>query len=47
MSIWTDLMGVRFSQGYIDAGGIKTRVIEAGEGPVLVFLHGTGGLAEA
>lgn len=47
MSIWTDLMGVPFSQGYIDAGGIKTRVVEAGVGPPLVFLHGTGGHAEA
>lgn len=47
MSIWTDLMGVPFSQGYVDAGGIKTRVVEAGTGPVLVFLHGTGGHAEA
>jgi len=47
MSIWTDLMGVPFTQRYINAGGIKTRVVEAGEGPVLVFLHGTGGHAEA
>lgn len=47
MSIWTDLMGVPFTQRDINAGGIKTRVVEAGAGPVLVFLHGTGGHAEA
>ncbi|MDX2425658.1 MAG: alpha/beta hydrolase [Cycloclasticus sp.] len=46
-SIWTDLMGVEYRQTYYLADGIKTRVIEAGSGPVLVFLHGTGGHAEA
>ena len=46
-SIWTDLMGVEYSQKYYDVKGIKTRVIEAGSGPVLIFLHGTGGHAEA
>jgi len=29
------------------AGGLRTRVLEAGEGPPLVLLHGTGGHAEA
>lgn len=47
MSIWTDLMGLPYAQKFIDAGGIKTRVVEAGDGPPLVFLHGTGGHAEA
>ena len=46
-SIWTDLMGVEYSQKYYDVDGIKTRAIEAGSGPVLIFLHGTGGHAEA
>ncbi len=46
-SIWVDLMGVEYRQIYIDAGGIRTRVIEAGDGPPLIFLHGTGGHAEA
>ena len=44
-SIWTGLMGVEYSQKYYDVKGIKTRVIEAGSGPVLIFLHGTGGHA--
>jgi 2-hydroxy-6-oxonona-2,4-dienedioate hydrolase len=46
-SIWTDLMGVDFRQTYYDVAGIKTRVLEAGSGPALIFLHGTGGHAEA
>jgi len=48
-SIWTELMGVEFSQKFYDVDGIKTRVIEAGDDskPVLIFLHGTGGHAEA
>ena len=46
-SIWVDLMGVEYKQTYYNAGGIRTRVIEAGEGPPLVLLHGTGGHAEA
>jgi 2-hydroxy-6-oxonona-2,4-dienedioate hydrolase len=46
-SIWNHLQGVEFKQTFYDAGGIRTRVIEAGHGPPLIFLHGTGGHAEA
>ena len=48
-SIWTDLQGVDFEQRYVDAGGIRTRYLHAGKtgAPALVFLHGTGGHAEA
>lgn len=48
-SIWADLQGVRFTQGYVRAGGIDTRFLRAGEKgmPPLIFLHGTGGHAEA
>lgn len=48
-SIWSDLQGVAFRQGYIDAGGIRTRYLLTGEehSEVLVFLHGFGGHAEA
>jgi 2-hydroxy-6-oxonona-2,4-dienedioate hydrolase len=47
--IWSDLQGVAFSQGYLDAGGVRTRYLRAGEpaNPPLVFLHGSGGHAEA
>ena len=48
-SVWGDLQGVAFSQGYLDAGGVRTRYLHAGDpaAPVLVFLHGSGGHAEA
>jgi 2-hydroxy-6-oxonona-2,4-dienedioate hydrolase len=46
-SIWNELQGVDFRQTYYDAGGVRTRVIEAGQGTPLIFLHGTGGHAEA
>ncbi len=48
-SIWSDLQGVPFSQGYLDAGGVRTRYLHAGERdrPALVLLHGSGGHAEA
>jgi 2-hydroxy-6-oxonona-2,4-dienedioate hydrolase len=35
------------SQRFCDAGGIRTRYIETGKGPCVIFLHGTGGHAEA
>ena len=47
ISIWNTLQGVAFKQDFVDAGGVRTRTITAGTGPVLIFLHGTGGHAEA
>jgi 2-hydroxy-6-oxonona-2,4-dienedioate hydrolase len=47
MTIWTDFMGIEMAQKFIDIRGIRTRVLEAGEGEPLIFLHGTGGHAEA
>ena len=48
-SVWSDLQGVAFSQGYLDAGGVRTRYLHAGDphNPTLVLLHGSGGHAEA
>jgi len=48
-SIWGDLQGVAFEQGYADAGGVRTRYLHAGSKgkPGLIFIHGTGGHAEA
>lgn len=46
-SLWTLLQGVAFQQGYLDAGGIRTRFVKAGEGPALLMLHGNGGHLEA
>ncbi|HEY5350798.1 MAG TPA: alpha/beta fold hydrolase [Candidatus Lustribacter sp.] len=43
------MQGVSFRQGYADANGVRTRYLQAGDAaaPALVFLHGTGGHAEA
>lgn len=48
-SVWGDLQGVAFSQGYLDAGGVRTRYLHAGDRdqPTLILLHGSGGHAEA
>lgn len=47
MSIWTDLTGVPFSVSWVDAGGIPTRSLQAGDGEPVIFLHGTSGHLEA
>lgn len=44
-SVWVDLLGAEVR--FYDAAGIRTRCIEAGDGPPLIFLHGVGGHAEA
>src|SRR3978361_1100230 len=48
-SVWSDLQGVAFSQGYLDVGGVRTRYLHAGDpaNRTLVLLHGSGGHAEA
>lgn len=48
-SIWRDLERVTFSQGYLNAGGIRTRYLHSGRSglPPLILLHGVGGHAEA
>ncbi|MDQ1074162.1 2-hydroxy-6-oxonona-2,4-dienedioate hydrolase [Microbacterium testaceum] len=48
-SVWSDLNQVEFSQGFIDAGGYRTRYLHAGDAskPPLVLLHGITGHAEA
>lgn len=48
-SIWSDLTQVAFTQGFLDAGGIRTRFLASGspDQPLLLLLHGTGGHAEA
>ena len=46
-SIWLDLMGTGVRERFYDVDGVRTRVLEAGDGPeVLLLLHGTGGHAE-
>ncbi|MBE5477822.1 hypothetical protein E3G68_005155 [Mycobacteroides abscessus] len=48
-SVWSDLTGTEFSQGFIDAGGYRTRYLHAGDAtqPTLILLHGITGHAEA
>jgi len=48
-SVWSDLNQVEFSQGFIDAGGYRTRYLHAGDPskPTLLMLHGITGHAEA
>jgi 2-hydroxy-6-oxonona-2,4-dienedioate hydrolase len=47
VSIWSELIGLDLRQHRVDAGGVGTRVLEAGSGPALVLIHGTGGHLEA
>jgi len=46
-AIWTELMEAPLALRFVEAGGIATRVLEAGDGPPLILLHGTGGHLEA
>lgn len=45
--MWGDMADVAVRQHYVEAAGIRTRVLEAGAGPSLVMVHGTGGHLEA
>lgn len=45
--VWVALGAVPHRLGYVDAGGWRTRVLEAGDGEPLVLLAGTGGHLEA
>ena len=47
MSFWNHMNRCAFSHRWVDAGGQRTRVVEAGEGDsTVVFLHGIGGHIE-
>lgn len=48
-SFWTDLMSTSFTQGFLDAGGVRTRYWSSGshDKPLLLLLHGIGGHVEA
>lgn len=44
---WSELFGLSCARRMVDAGGVSTRVLEAGSGPPLVFLHGIASTLEA
>src|SRR5437868_1327123 len=44
-TFWLELLGGEIR--YYDAAGVRTRALEAGSGPPLLLLHGTGGHAES
>jgi 2-hydroxy-6-oxonona-2,4-dienedioate hydrolase len=46
-SIWVEVLDTPFRLSFVDAGGIRTRVLDAGSGQPLILLHGTGGHLEA
>jgi 2-hydroxy-6-oxonona-2,4-dienedioate hydrolase len=48
-SVWSDLAQTEFSQGFVDADGLRTRYLHAGDEsrPTLILLHGITGHAEA
>jgi pimeloyl-ACP methyl ester carboxylesterase len=47
-SVWTHMIRTPFRQDYIDAGGVRTRYVQAGpaDAPALIMLHGTAGTWE-
>jgi 2-hydroxy-6-oxonona-2,4-dienedioate hydrolase len=47
-SVWTELLDTPFRQAWVDAGGLKTRFVQAGDpnNPPLILLHGTAGSLE-
>ena len=48
MSLWPELSQGEFRMHYVNAGGLRTRCLEAGRGAeTLIFLHGSGGHLEA
>ena len=49
MSMWLDMLGCEHRVGFVQAGPVRTRFLEAGSGnrETLIFLHGSGGYLEA
>ncbi|MBB4683881.1 alpha/beta fold hydrolase [Amycolatopsis jiangsuensis] len=49
MTIWTELSPTAYRVEYVDAGGVRTRTLRAGDPDAasVVFLHGTSGHLEA
>ena len=47
-ALWSAVAGGEFSLRHVNVKGIRTRILEAGNGPdTLIFLHGIAGHLEA
>jgi 2-hydroxy-6-oxonona-2,4-dienedioate hydrolase len=47
MTFWDDLQGVELRQRYVDCAGVRTRIVEAGQGErAVILLHGVQGHLE-
>jgi 2-hydroxy-6-oxonona-2,4-dienedioate hydrolase len=47
MTIWTELVSTGHAVRFVDAGGLRTRALVAGQGEPVIMLHGTSGHLEA
>src|SRR5580704_15147813 len=47
ISIWSELADTDHQLRHVTVDGVRTRVLQAGSGPELILLHGTGGHLEA
>ncbi|GID29442.1 alpha/beta fold hydrolase [Paractinoplanes brasiliensis] len=47
ISIWGEMATLEHTLRFVDVNGVRTRVLQAGAGPDLILLHGTGGHLEA
>lgn len=47
MTLWTELTETDHRLAFVDAGGLRTRALQAGVGEPVVMLHGTSGHLEA
>ena len=48
--LWPEIAAGELSLGFVDAGGVRTRYVEAGDAgadEAVIFVHGTGGHLEA
>ncbi|BCB83759.1 alpha/beta fold hydrolase [Phytohabitans suffuscus] len=47
MTLWTDLAGLDYTIRHVPVGAWSTRVLDCGDGPPFILMHGTGGHLEA